>query len=193
MLFPIIMCASFSHTIKRPLVPYDLGLRLIHTPESFLLLHPEANYLSLYHIDSSEPPNFARESNYSSIFFKFHHGHDELSGMMLTNRRDESNIAVLRKNKPICTMRMSVTHDHTSGHELRFDGQLHGQNELWNQQLKIIIMGLVLESICFFVIADGRICIGQTTGKDFGGASLATEDPNLSAYRARVLKLPLCV
>ena len=189
----MLMCASFSHTIQRPFVPFELGLRLIHTPETFLLLNPEPHFLSLFRLDSSEPPAFVDKSDYSSIMFQFHHGHDEFMALMLTDRLHESNLIVFRKERPICTMRLSVTHDTSSGHELRFDGQLYDQNDIWKQQLKIIMMGLVLESMCLFVIAGDRLCIGQTTGKYYCGASIATEDSNLKAYRAHVLKLPLCV
>ena len=205
MLLPVLMCASFSHTIHRPYIPFELGVRLIHTPETFLLLKPEAHFVSLFRLDGSEPPAFLRDSDYSSVQFRFHHcshhhshhhshhDHDELVARMLTNKQDESNIVVLQKNRPICTMALSVSRDKLSGHKLRFDGQLYGQNELWRQQLKLIVTGLMLDSMCSFVVAGNRLCIGQTTGKHYSGASMVTEDGHLRAYRAAVLKLPLRV
>lgn len=193
MLFPVLshlMCAGFSYTIQRPQVPYALGLRLIHTPESVLLLRLKPDFLSLFRMTESSSPTFFPSSNYSSVRFNLQHSHDEkLAGLMLTSRRDESNFVIFRKDSPICVMQLSVAHDGHAGHVLRCAGQLYGDCTLWKMQLHIIVTGLVLETLFLCALTRDHINIGQTVGAAFTGSSMSEEDANLSHYRSNVLKL----
>jgi hypothetical protein len=199
---------TFNHVIKRPMVPYELGVRLIHTPESLLQLHPSPGMLSLFRFVGCDPP--VQIGNYSSILFRVgkkagrHYNDDEeeeacLEGRMLTNKRHESHLVIMRGVMPLCTLNFSVESDKTSGHSLRIQGHIYGQREeerdarlyvqMWRQQMLVVLAGLILESMCMFVVADERVAIGQTPGKYNKGDSIAMDELHLRAYRKTVLKL----
>ena len=189
----MMMMESFSHVIKCPHVPYELGVRRIHSPESLLLLKPPARMLTLFRMEESAPPQTV-VGTYSCVSFGLRSKRqlsEPLHARMLTNTRHESHLVLLSNNEtPIVMMKLSVKREGPSGHTLHMQGQLFTDDAataLWQQQLRIIRMGLVLESMAaLFVVTPTRLVLGATAGK-WQSCGMGEEDPNLRLYRKAVL------
>jgi hypothetical protein len=190
-----------------------MGLRLIHTPETLLLLRTPPDALSIFQLkEPAEAPKNIKSSNYTYVRFDIcnrllgqHHKHDDdnedkkkrhddLDVRMLTNRYDESNFAILHKNTPICTMVFKAKPLGVCGHMLEIDGAYYGDTcvlDLWKSQMFVIVMGLTMEATWTYVQHpyEPTLVMGKTEGKYLGGGSLATEDFFLKLYRRRVMRL----
>ena len=193
---------TFSHTILRPTVPYEMGVRLIHTPETLLLLRTPPDGLTLFRIkEPADAPQHIKCTNYTYVRFDIcnrlnsdESERDDLSVRMLTNRCDESHFAILHKETPICTMAFKAKALGVGGHLLEIDGSYYGEKcvlDLWKAQMFVVIMGLTMESAWTYVQHphEPELVMGKTAGKYSGGGTLATEDFFLKLYRKRVMRL----
>ena len=170
--------AAFSNTCKFnfPNVPIDLGIRHIHTPESFALSHkltmPEFQLL-----DVSKP---WAHGNYAVITFSFKTLLGTSHARMFTNDRCTSyilfsNYEHMPSSKVLTTLR--VQREGTFGHQLQVESMCI--DEVRN----IIPMSM------HHILGFGTPLFTKSTIADAirEGYAVKDENPNLLAYRRMVL------
>ena len=168
---------AFSSTFQFsfPNVPFDLGIRHIHTPESFAISHR----LTMPDFELMEVSEPWRHGNYAVITFKFRTLLGESSAKMFTNEKNTSYILISRpdhpENKVLTTLR--VKKEGTFGHRLHVTSMfLDSQHNLSPTPMDMVsgfgTSILTQESV------DDAIRQGYTVRK---------EDPNLLVYRRMVL------
>ena len=194
--------SSFDHALTLPVTPYELGAEFIHTPECWLAGADDdvCRGPSLFRFEGSEP--CAVVSGHCRAQFRMRPLARGVGGVvvvdMLTAREDEC-LLVLRKGGEellLSTVNLSVRRSGAYGHALRVQGQTASCGggdlaELWNQQLRVIVLGLILHN------QVGPVVASLPTTKDAApvvslsrvGGPLAMvlgtgyEDVGLKAYR----------
>ena len=155
--------SSFDHALTLPVTPYELGAEFIHTPECWLAGVDDdvCRGPSLFRFEGSEP--CAVVSGHCCARFHMRPLARGVGGAvvvdMLTAREDEC-LLVLRGEEllPLSTVSLSVRRSGAYGHALRVQGQTACGGgelaELWNQQLRVIVLGLILHNQVGPVVAS---------------------------------------
>ena len=200
---------GFHHLIKSPEnMPFEMGVTLIHSPETFLLLQPAPAMLSLFRFEESEWPQQIPNTNYVYVAFtctgRFaRHHRVRLHGRMLTDKRTESHLVIGLDNKtPLCTATLSVSRPPKGGFHLLVEGQLYATaNEaenaatvvaMWRQHMMLVLLGLYFKSVAFVLLSEKHVAIGDTAGTDSpaGGISNVHDDANMREYRRLAIFCP---
>ena len=172
---------TFSHTLPFPGVPYEHGLRHIHSPEHACTTHklclPEFRMLNVSApgtlkigvqiLNTSEP---VRSLHINSVRFNCTVGAGRpLNVHMYSNRRDTSNILVFRSGRALLRLSLTVTpRKNFRGHDLHVDATaLQARPRRW----------MVLPLVTAVTYMEDRL----RWAYDF------PEDPNLRLYRRNVL------
>ena len=159
-------CASFDHALTLPVTPYELGAEFIHTPECWLAGADDdvCRGPSLFRFEGSEP--CAVVSGHCRAQFRMRPLARGVGGAvvvdMLTAREDECLLVLRRGGEellpPLSTVNLSVRRSGAYGHALRVQGQTACGGgdlaELWNQQLRVIVLGLILHNQVGPVVAS---------------------------------------
>jgi hypothetical protein len=164
---------TFVHTFKFPSIPYEMGLRHIHSPESFACYKPVV--VPGFQLVGSATP--MRLNNYSMIEFDFRTLAGPTHARMLTNSANRSNLILSlprtpsEPDMPFCAMRFDVGRYGVRGHAVTLRGQVFGEVSAWGR----ILMGRALQ-------AD----MWEATMR-WGYSQKGLDDPNLLLYRDRVM------
>jgi hypothetical protein len=159
--------ALSSTTLSFPGVPFDLGIRHIHTPEHFSTAHglvwPDFTVLS-----TSRP---IRSGEYALMTFRFHTLFGERSARIFTKDKCESHLIFQDEHdRAYLLSTLRVRRDGMSGHKLQISGMLFREPTL-------------LEKL------HGMVTVTREGVQDaiLIGYGVQDEDVNLRTYRRMVL------
>ena len=168
------------------MIPYQVGLKFIHTPENMLLLRCPKNPSGLFHLVDTQP--YLVTNDYCSINFHIQQKHEEMiSVCMFTKAITESHMVMLDPaHKVLATLNMRVTPEGTSGHSLSVS--YSADTEDLREQMLIVIAGLLFiqyDMLLSLTPNNSMIIISKLNGMQcfMHSSSRANEEPNLSAYR----------
>ena len=197
------MSVAFEHSLTFPSIPYELGLRFIHTPENWMLLPSTKNagrLPSLFRFVGSE--SCAVVGDYCTtrfhmrpLMYKDEGNNVDIAVHMLTSQEDECMFVLKNeKNALLSTVNLSVRRKGAGGHVLRMEGEIFpfadgnaALADVWNQQLQVIVSGLALfqqESIVVSLLLKlNAIGLSEVKGPLLTIFGQKREDANLTSYR----------
>jgi hypothetical protein len=181
---PILALIMQFHTTKAfsstfhfsfPNIPLDLGIRHIHTPESFAISHR----LTMPDFELMEVSEPWRSGNYAVVSFKFRTLLGENTARMFSNERNTSYILISSPNHPenkVLTT-LTVKKEGMFGHKLCVSSMFLNSQQITPPSPMDMISGFG-PSILTQESVDDAIRQGYT---------VRMEDPNLLTYRRMVL------
>ena len=163
---------TFAHTFKFPSIPFDMGVRHIHSPEYFACYKPVV--VPGFEVIQAQPP--MRLNNYSMIEFDFRTLLGVTHARMMTNCDTRSHLILSHPasstvaDTPFCAMRFDVQRHGTRGHAVTLRGQVFGETTTWAR----LLMGMMLQAHMW-----------EATMR--WGYSKKSENLQLQLYRDRVM------